>query len=56
MEKLKSILSKIKYYRVIMLSLSIILLIIGIVMKIILTAGANKYPDQTVAKRWDKEG
>ena len=39
-----------------MLSLSIILLIVGIVMRIILSYGSNKYSDQTVAKRWDKEG
>ncbi len=56
MEKFKAILSKIKYYRVIMLSLSIILLIVGIVMRITVSYGSNKYADQTVAKRWDKEG
>ncbi|MBO4785431.1 MAG: ABC transporter permease, partial [Lachnospiraceae bacterium] len=31
-------------------------LIIGIVMSIIISIGANKYQDQTVAKRWDKSG
>ena len=56
MEKLKTLLSKIKYYRVIMVSLSVILLVIGIIMKIIISVGAGKYSDQTVAKRWDKEG
>ncbi|MCR4649407.1 MAG: ABC transporter permease [Lachnospiraceae bacterium] len=56
MEKLKAILSKIKYYRVICLSLSLIFLAIGIITNIILNAGRNKYDDQTMSARWDSEG
>ena len=56
MEKFKSILSKIKYYRVICILVSLVSLIIGIVMSIVLSAGSNKYQDQTAAKRWDKKG
>lgn len=56
MEKIKKFLSKIKYYRAICLTVSFVTLIIGIVMSIIINAGANKYQDQTVAKRWDKSG
>ena len=56
MEKFKKILSKIKYYRVICVLISLIFLTVGIIMRIIITAGANKYADQTVTKRWDKTG
>jgi len=56
MEKIKRFLSKIKYYRAVCLVISLVTLIIGIVMSIIISSGANKYQDQTVAKRWDKSG
>ena len=56
MEKLKRILSKIKYYRVICLLISIITLIIGIAMNIAISIGSAKFDDQTVSKRWDKCG
>ena len=56
MEKIKRFLSKIKYYRAVCLVISFVTLIIGIVMSIIISIGANKYQDQTVAKRWDKSG
>ena len=56
MEKIKRFLSKIKYYRAVCLVISFVTLIIGIVMSIIISSGANKYQDQTVAKRWDKSG
>ena len=56
MEKIKKFLSKIKYYRAICLAISLVTLITGIVMSIIISVGANKYQDQTVAKRWDKSG
>ncbi|MBO4346418.1 MAG: ABC transporter permease [Lachnospiraceae bacterium] len=56
MEKIKSILSKIKYYRVICLLVTVVFLIVGIIMKIIVGIGAEKYSDQTMAKRWDKKG
>ena len=56
MEKLKRILSKIKYYRVICLLISIITLIIGIAMNIAISIGSAKFDDQTVSKRWDKDG
>ncbi|MBO4776764.1 MAG: ABC transporter permease [Lachnospiraceae bacterium] len=56
MEKIKRILSKIKYYRVICLLVTIVFLIVGIIMKIIVGIGADKYSDQTVSKRWDKKG
>ena len=56
MEKIKAFLSKIKYYRAVCLVISFVTLIIGIVMSIIISVGANKYQDQTVSKRWDKSG
>ncbi|MBP5529256.1 MAG: ABC transporter permease [Lachnospiraceae bacterium] len=56
MEKIKKFLSKIKYYRAICLAVSLVALITGIIMNIILSVGANKYQDQTFAKRWDKSG
>jgi len=56
MEKFKNFLSKIKYYRVICLSISFIFLIIGIILSVIVSSGANKYTDQTAAKRWDASG
>ena len=56
MEKIKRFLSKIKYYRAVCLAISLVTLIIGIVMSIIISIGANKYQDQTVSKRWDKSG
>ena len=56
MEKIKRFLSKIKYYRAVCLAISFVTLIIGIIMSIIISVGANKYQDQTVAKRWDKSG
>ena len=56
MEKIKNVLSKIKYYRVICLLISVLALIIGLVMRIQVSIGAQKYSDQTVAERWDPEG
>ena len=56
MEKIKAFLSKIKYYRAICILLSFILLILGIIFRIIVSYGSNKYYDQTVVKRWDKSG
>ena len=56
MEKIKRFLSKIKYYRAVCLLVSFVTLIVGIVMSIVISVGANKYSDQTVAKRWDKSG
>lgn len=56
MAKIKMILEKIKYYRVISLSLCLLLFAAGIILKVIIAAGASKYEDQTVAKRWDFDG
>lgn len=55
MEKLKKILSKIKYYRVIAILLVLILGAIGLILKSVVNAGANKYYDQTMASRWDEK-
>lgn len=56
MEKLKNILKKIKYYRVICILLALIFAITGLVESIVIKNGTEKYPDQTVAKRWDPNG
>ena len=56
MEKIKAFLSKIKYYRAICILISVVFLITGIAMSVIISVGAHKYPDQTVAERWDKKG
>lgn len=53
MEKLKKILSKIKYYRVICISLVLVLALISLVLKIILGIQTARYTDQTMASRWD---
>lgn len=54
--KLKMILKKIKYYRVISLSLVILLAVIGLILKTIVSYGSAKYEEQNVAKRWDSKG
>ena len=56
MEKFKKILSKIKYYRVICIVISLVALIIGTVMRLSVSYGSQKYLDQTAAQRWDKKG
>lgn len=55
MEKFKSILSKIKYYRVICFALIVCLLIISLILKTYVDIQMNKYSDQTMATRWDSD-
>lgn len=56
MQKFLMILKKIKYYRVISLALVAVLLVIGFILKLVVSNGANKYEEQNAYKRWDPDG
>ena len=56
MQKIKHFLKKIKYYRAIIILIVLVSLVIALIMSAIMSAGKNKYADQTVAKRWAKDG
>ena len=56
MQKIKKFLEKIKYYRAIIILIVLVFLTVALIMGAILRAGRNKYIDQTVAKRWAKDG
>ena len=56
MQKIKLFLAKIKYYRAVIILIILVSLIVALIMGAILRAGSNKYPDQTVARRWAKDG
>lgn len=56
MERLKTILCKIKYYRIICIVLVILFLTVALVMNGLIKKGINSLEDQNFYKRWDEKG